>query len=77
MDSNFKLTPTSYVLTNKSEFFGIACLAVIGAASIVKNIANNAYKLGREEKEREIKRGFKKYMKQCKKYAKKQKKIES
>ena len=43
--------------------FEVACLAFIGVVSIVKTVADSAYQLGRESKEIEMKRGFRKYMK--------------
>lgn len=64
MDNNF--TP-NYVITNRSEFFGIACLAIIGAISIIGNVASSAYRFGRETKETEMKRDFKRYLKKHKK----------
>lgn len=67
---------SSYVITDKSEFAGIASLAIIGAASIITYIAQAAYRLGRETREFEMKRGFKKYMNDLKKKEKKEEKKE-
>jgi uncharacterized membrane protein (DUF106 family) len=74
MDNYVGSTNTSYVITNKCEFFGIACLAVIGIASIVSSIYSTAYKLGRDTKEIEMKREFKKYQKELEKQEKKEQK---
>lgn len=66
MDNYLESNCTRYVVFQKGEFFGIACLAIIGAISIIGNIANRAYKLGRDTKEVEMKREFKQYLKKQK-----------
>ena len=70
MDNDFGFVRTSYAVTNKSEFFGIACLAIVGAVSIIQGVANSAYRLGRETKSKEMKREIKKYEKKLKKLEK-------
>lgn len=67
MENNFVVTNGRHVVTSRNEFFGIACLAIIGAASIIGCVANGSYRLGRDTKEFEMKREFKKYMKKLKK----------
>ena len=67
MEQNINYPYSNCVVTHKGEFFGITCLAIIGVVSIMKSVANGAYRTGRDTKEREMKKDFKKYMKTFKK----------
>lgn len=67
MDNNLDAMCSNHIIVHRTELFGITCLAVIGVMCIISNIAGSAYRLGRETKEHEMKRDFKKYMKKLKK----------
>ena len=70
MEHDFKYIYTDHVAIHRGELFGIACLAVVGVASILRGVANEGYKKGRYDKEREMKREYKKYQKNLKKEGK-------
>ena len=67
MCNKFEYDYADRVVARRWECFGITCLAIIGAANIMKCIADSAYRRGRDTKEVEMKREFKKQMKLLKK----------
>lgn len=66
MTQNFD-SNSGYVITNRGEFYWIVCFAVIGVAWVLKTISDSSYQLGRDTKEREMKREYKKMWKKMKK----------
>lgn len=71
MGNIFESIISKHVLMRKTEFVGITCLAVVGAMSIIGNIASNSYRAGVEAKEAEIRREVRRYNKELKKKNKK------
>ena len=70
MDNNLGFNYSNQTLIHKGELFGLICLAFVGITSIVKSVADNSYKSGREAKEREIAKEQKRIRKDFKKMMK-------
>ena len=67
MNVNYEHVLADHVIVGKGEAFGVACLAAIGIMSIFYAMTQGAYRLGRQDKEREMKKELKKAKKFWKK----------
>lgn len=67
MENNLGFISSNHMLVRRGEFMCFGCLAIIGIVSIIGKIAASAYQLGKDTKEVEMKREFKKCMKGLKK----------
>lgn len=72
MDQNVQFVSTKHVVMRGGEYAGLICLAAIGLLCIMSNMSHNAYILGQNNKQRAMKREFKKYLKNEKKRQKRE-----